>query len=149
MKMNKILYLMLITFFIGSFQVKADYKSELIDECKRYQKNIKTEHINGCKLYIDGFIDSAVLSESAAILSSKQIVNNQQKSDFIKRVYQTRLNNGVGYGNDVSFQFCLPQEFQRHTITSEVALLLNIDDLNKKEFKQVVFEALVAKFPCR
>lgn len=149
MKMKRIIYLILFTFFIGSFQVKADYKSELIDECKRYQDNIKTEHINGCKLYIDGFIDSAVLSESAAILSSKQIVNNQQKSDFIKRVYQTRLINGPHYDKQVSYQFCIPQEFQRNTIASEVAMLLNIDDLNKKEFKQVVFEALVTKFPCR
>ncbi|WP_448246819.1 Rap1a/Tai family immunity protein [Thalassotalea agariperforans] len=148
MKMNKILSLILFTFFIASFQVKASFKTELIEACKRYQQNVKAEPLNGCKLYIDGFIDSAVLSENAVILSTQQLANNQKKSDFIKRVYQTRLNNGLESKN-VSYQFCIPQELTRQTITSEVAKLLNIDDLNKKEFKQVVFEALVAKFPCR
>ena len=149
MKLKNIHYLFFILLFIGSFSAKADYKSELIEACKRYQQDIKMDHINGCKLYIDGFIDSAVLSENAAILTNKQIVNNQQKSDFIKRVYQTRLVNGSKYDKQVSYQFCIPQEFQRKTIASEVALSLNIEDLKNKEFKQVVLETLMTKFPCR
>ena len=70
----------------------ADFKSDIISSCTAYQQGKDKSEINACKLYIDGFIDSSLLSQDA-IEKPKEMINKEkpQQSDFLKRAYQTRV----------------------------------------------------------
>ena len=130
--------------------VFADFKSDIIKSCKAYQQGIDRNEINACKLYIDGFIDSSLLSESAA-LKPEALIDKQAKktSDFMKRAYKTRVTERSSLmKNEESHAFCIPLETDRKAVASQVAKSMKIDDLKMKPLKQVVFETLESGFPC-
>ena len=137
-----------LTFASGS--VFADFKSDIIKSCKAYQEGTDRNEINPCKLYIDGFIDSSLLSESAAV-KPEALLDKQLKitSDFMKRAYKTRVTERVSLmKNAESHAFCIPLETDRKIVASQVAKSLNITDLEYKPLKKVLFEALESDFPC-
>lgn len=126
----------------------ADFKTEIINSCTAYQKGTDTSKINACKLYIDGFIDAALLTEEGAT-KSKVIIQSQEQSDYLKRAYQTRLlTTSSLITNEDAHQFCIPKEYDRQTIASSLAKSLNINDLNNLPLKQVLFNTLITDFPC-
>ena len=47
--------------------VLADFKSDIIASCSAYQQELDKKEINACKLYIDGFIDSSLLTKDGAV----------------------------------------------------------------------------------
>lgn len=128
----------------------ADFKSEIIDSCKAYQQGKDKSEINACKLYIDGFIDSSLLSEDAALTPQSKIENTRpEQSNFVKRAYQTRvLTTSSVLANEESHQFCIPAEYDRRKIASTVAKSLDIQQLDSKSLKEVLFKALITGFPC-
>lgn len=148
LKTNMVTLIVSTIALMTTLSVKADFKSEIIQSCTDYQQNIERTEVNACKLYIDGFIDASILSENAIIQSKNEMAQISQKSDFIKRVYQTRLINNSHVNKQLSYKFCIPKEYQRKKITSEIALAMQINHLHSKPLKQVLFETLVNKFPC-
>jgi hypothetical protein len=128
----------------------ADFKSEIINSCKAYQQGKDKSEVNACKLYIDGFIDSSLLTEDAALKSQSMIENARpEQSDFVKRAYQTRvLTTSSVLANEESHQFCIPAEYDRRKIASTVAKSLDIQQLDSKPLKEVLFETLIIGFPC-
>ena len=145
-----------ILVFIGllsamSFSVRADYKSEIIDSCRAYQDGGDTGHVNACKLYIDGFIDAAVFTESDAVVDEKPGHFGQVKDNaFMQRAYQTRLPRRLTSELDeINYQFCLENGEDRKAIASKIAKTLNIAELENKPLKKILFETLVRIFPCK
>lgn len=150
--LNKASVLVLVGLLsVTSFSVRADYKSEIIDSCRAYQNGVDAGHINACKLYIDGFIDAAVLTESAALISDKPGPAGQVKENaFMQRAYQTRLPRRLSSEVDnINYQFCLENGQDRKVITSKIAKTMNISELENKPLKKILFETLVSIFPCK
>jgi len=152
MKTLKLLILNMVT--IGlltmSTAVKADFKSDIISSCKAYQQGEDKSEINACKLYIDGFIDSSLLTENG-VVKPKAIIERiaPQQSDFLKRAYRTRvLTTSSMLSNEEAHQFCIPREYDRREIASSIAKSMDINQLAHKQLKQVLFETLIADFPC-
>jgi hypothetical protein len=147
---NFIAKFIFVGFLLASGSVFADFKSDIIKSCKAYQQGIDLSEINSCKLYIDGFIDSSLLSESAVVKPEALIDNPRAPvSDFVKRAYNTRVtarSSLTEKGGE--HEFCIPLEEDRRKVVSKVAKSMKIDDLQAKSLKEVLFEALVSEFPC-
>lgn len=128
----------------------ADFKSDIIESCSAYQQEKDKSEINPCKLYIDGFIDSSLLSEDAAVQPKAMIKKQSEpKSDFLKRAYQTRVFTAPsGLQSGATYQFCIPIEYDRKKIASIVAKSINIEKLTDISLKEVLLETLITKFPC-
>ncbi|MDG1751569.1 MAG: Rap1a/Tai family immunity protein [Thalassotalea sp.] len=130
--------------------VLADYKSDIIDSCSAYQTGKDLSEVNACKLYIDGFIDASLLSE-AGIVKPKAMIEKQQRvtSPFLQRAYQTRLlTTSSTLKNENSHEFCIPREYERKNIASSLAKSMDINQLNSKSLKEVLFDTLIIDFPC-
>ena len=130
--------------------VKADFKSDIISSCKAYQQGDDKSEINACKLYIDGFIDSSLLNDDGVVKPKAMIERTApEQSDFLKRAYRTRvLTTSSMLSNEEAYQFCIPREYDRKEIASSIAKSMNINQLANKQLKQVLFETLIADFPC-
>jgi len=129
----------------------ADFKSDIISSCTAYQQGQDKSEINACKLYIDGFIDSSLLSQDA-IEKPKEMINKEkpQQSDFLKRAYQTRVfTSPSSLKTDITYQFCIPIEYDRKKIASTAAKSINIEKLQTVHLKEVLLETLIANFPCK
>jgi len=133
-----------------STAVKADFKSDIISSCKAYQQGEDKSEINACKLYIDGFIDSSLLNDDGVVKPKAMIERTApEQSDFLKRAYRTRiLTTSSMLSNEDAYQFCIPREYDRREIASSIAKSMNINQLANKQLKQVLFETLIADFPC-
>lgn len=139
-----------VCFLLASGSVFADFKSDIIKSCKAYQQGIDRSEINPCKLYIDGFIDSSLLSESA-VEKPEALIDNPRLpvSDFVKRAYKTRVTTRSSLTEKGgAHEFCIPLEDDRRKVASKVAKSMKIDDLQTKSLKVVLFETLVSDFPC-
>lgn len=130
--------------------VKADFKSDIISSCKAYQQGDDKSEINACKLYIDGFIDSSLLNDDGVVKPKAMIERTApEQSDFLKRAYRTRvLTTSSMLSNEEAYQFCIPREYDRKEIASSIAKSMDINQLADKQLKQVIFETLIADFPC-
>ncbi|WP_426359959.1 hypothetical protein ACPUVO_07010 [Pseudocolwellia sp. HL-MZ19] len=128
----------------------ADFKSDIIESCTNYQKDIDKSEINACKLYIDGFIDSSLLSENAVVKPKAMIGNDEtQQSEFLQRAYRTRvLSLPTSLATEANYQFCIPLEYDRKIVASTVAKSLDIASLEDKALKVVLSESLISNFPC-
>ncbi|MEW6991858.1 Rap1a/Tai family immunity protein [Colwelliaceae bacterium 6441] len=128
----------------------ADYKSDIIESCSAYQEGRDVSEVNACKLYIDGFIDASLLTE-AGIVKPKAMIERQQQdtSAFLQRAYQTRLlTTSSTLNNENSHEFCIPREYERKNIASSLAKSMDINQLNSKSLKEVLFDTLTVDFPC-
>jgi len=147
---NLSLKLISVILLFASGSVFADFKSDIIKSCKAYQQGVDRNEINPCKLYIDGFIDSSLFSESAVVKPEALLDSStEQASDFMKRAFKTRVTARSSLmKNDDSHSFCIPLENDRKAVASQVAKSIIIGDLQVKPLKQVLFETLVSDFPC-
>ncbi|GAA5135218.1 Rap1a/Tai family immunity protein [Thalassotalea piscium] len=142
------LALMLLVSPLSAF---ANFKSAIIDSCSTYQQDSKKEKINACKSYIDGFIDSSLITDDAVIKPKAQISQQAEpKSDYLKRAYQTRLlTTSSMLDNEQAHEFCIPRELDRQSIASKVAQSIDIQKLEHKTLKEVLLETLIINFPCQ
>lgn len=127
----------------------ADFKSDIISSCSAYQQEHNKSKINACKLYIDGFIDSSLLTKDGVVKPQAMIDRKPKESAFLKRAYQTRVVNDSSYlKTHKDYQFCIPLELNRKVLASKIAKSMDINQLNTKPLKEVLFETLIADFPC-
>jgi len=125
---------------LTAFVAKADFKSEIIESCTQYQNNDGGKVVNACKLYIDGFIDASMQYHGSA--------SNDDKSEFIKRVYRTRTMSGEIVSSDFERPFCIPKKLQRQQVASTTAKSIDLSNLDIVDFRLVVHQSLVKLYPC-
>jgi hypothetical protein len=46
------------------------------------------------------------------------------------------------------YQFCIPLDSDRRKVASDIAKSIDINQLTNKPLKEVLFETLIADFPC-
>lgn len=141
--------MILVGLLLTSVQVFADFKADIIASCSAYQSGYDKSEINACKLYIDGFIDSSLLTEDA-VIQPKAMIESQasEQSAYLKRAYQTRVSDLAFLSTHKDYQFCLPREYDRKVVVSVIAKSMDIKQLADKPLKEVLFETLIADFPC-
>ncbi|GHB77764.1 hypothetical protein GCM10008107_29200 [Psychrosphaera saromensis] len=132
--------LVAVGFMLTAFVAKADFKSEIIESCSEYQKNDGGKYVNACKLYIDGFIDASMQYHESA--------SNDDKSEFIKRVYRTRTMSGEIVSSDFERPFCIPKKMQRQEVASSIAKAMDLSNLDITDFRLVVHHSLIKLYPC-
>ncbi len=130
--------------------VLADFKSDIIASCSAYQQGLDKSEINACKLYIDGFIDSSLLTKDGAVKPQAMIDRQpKEQSDFLKRAYRTRVVDYSSYlKTHKDYQFCIPLDSDRRKVASGIAKSIDINQLTNKPLKEVLFETIIADFPC-
>ncbi len=129
--------------------VLADFKSEIIASCTAYQQGHDNQEFNACKLYIDGFIDSSLLTEDAAVQPKAMIASKpREQSAFLQRAYKTRVSDPAFLRNHKDYQFCIPREYDRKVVASGIAKLIDINQLVDKPLKVVLLETLIADHSC-
>lgn len=134
---------------LGSAFAYADFKSDIIESCQAYQTGQEVNEINACKLYIDGYIDSSLFTEDGAVRSKSLIANEVATSNYMQRIYRTRTFGRTDMNSQMAqHEFCIPTEYDRKYVASQVAKSMNISRLNTTKLKQVLFETLVTRFPC-
>lgn len=146
----RVISLTVIGIILIPTMVLADYKSDIIDSCSTEQQGKDKSEINACKLYIDGFIDSSLLTEDA-VIQTKAMLNSQpqEQSAFLKRAYKTRVNDASFIKSHQEYQFCLPRKHDRRAIASNIAKSLDTSQLANKPLKEVLLKTLIADFPCK
>lgn len=148
---NLMLSISVIGLMLLPARVLADFKSDIIASCSAYQQGHNKKEINACKLYIDGFIDSSLLTENA-VIAPKAMIEKQPKqlSAYLKRAYKTRVNDSslLSVSSQKGYQFCIAQEYDRTFIASRIAKSIDINQLTTKPLREVLFETLTANFPC-
>jgi hypothetical protein len=146
---NIMLNFVAVGFIFTPTIVLADFKSDIVASCSSYQQGHDKKEINACKLYIDGFIDSSLLTEDAVIQAKATIGNkSKQQSTYLQRAYRTRVSDSSFLSTHKNYQFCIPREYNRKIVASKVAKSIDINQLAHKPLKEVLFETLIAVFPC-
>lgn len=148
---NKLCRLITISVVMIPGIALADFKSDIIESCTNYQQGKDKSEINACKLYIDGFIDSSLLSEYAVSKPKAMIKKDSyQQSEFLQRAYSTRvITSPSSLSTPVSYKFCIPLEYDRKIVASTVAKSLDIASLEDEPLKVVLSKSLTKNFPCK
>ena len=125
----------------------ADYKSDIISSCSKYQQGLDSKDINICKLYIDGFIDALLFTKEGVIKSGEFItLSSSTQSDYAKRAYSTRVSPRLPPKDN--YQFCLYKGYDRKSVASLLARSIDIQQLQSKPLKAVLFTTLTEHYPC-
>ena len=141
--------IMAFTLLVSAGFVHADFKSDIIDSCQAYQLGQDKSDINACKLYIDGYIDSSLYMDDATIKPKAQIQSQADTNDYIQRIYRTRTFGRTDINIEMAqHEFCIPTEYDRKYVASQVAKTMDISQLQTSKLKQVLFDTLVTRFPC-
>lgn len=98
-----------------------------------------------CHSYILGFLQGALLTDTAIIDSL-----NDQKSEFLQRVYKTRApRSGRELPPTYLAKFCLPEPPGQNDIINNVISHLDENDLQQRDFEQAVYQTIKAIYPCQ
>jgi hypothetical protein len=86
-----------------------------------------------------------------AVIQPKSLINNKPKeqSAYLQRAYKTRVNDLSFRRDHQDYQFCIPREYTRKAVASDIAKSMDIQQLTQKPLKEVLLEALIADFPCQ
>lgn len=109
------LNLFTLILFISPTVVLADFKSDIIASCTDYQQGKDKSTINACKLYIDGFFDSSLLTNNG-VIKPQAMIDQKQKQQ---------------------------SEYNRKETASQLAKSIDTHLLNNKQLKEVFFDTLI------
>lgn len=107
------------------------------------------ESSEACRFYIAGFLDGALLTDTA-IISSLMAVdpgNDSSSSEFLARAYRTRVGHLRGNPPSTALaEFCLPPDL---TIDAAAEAVLPLLDVSAgSSLQETVYAAVKARFPC-
>ncbi|WP_395375220.1 Rap1a/Tai family immunity protein [Marinicella sp. W31] len=141
------LKILTILFFCGT-AIAENAEEALVKSCNKYIKADDLPEDSVCYEYINGFIDGAILTDSAIIdtLSSR---SETEGSDFFKRAYKTRLGSRGKTPPATYFaKFCLPENGDRHEIVRSLVHALDGEAFMKTPFRELLYDALKKTYVC-
>lgn len=133
---------------LSSLSLKAASAEEaLIKSCAGYIESKEIPEDSVCFEYINGFIDGAVITDTAIIENITK--EKQELSSFFQRAYKTRVGSRNKTIPPTYYaKFCLPDDQPRKTIVEELIHQLDSDVLTKQSFKQTLYETLKRVYAC-
>ena len=146
MSVIKTFILLLSVSFLSS--AKAENAEEaLVKSCSGFISSKEIPEDSVCYEYISGFIDGAVITDSAIIENISK--EKKELSDFFNRAYKTRVGNdrskvpATYYAN-----FCLPEDQSRKLVIEELIHQLDAEVITKQTFKLTLYETLKRVYQC-
>lgn len=134
--------LIIVALLLSSSMVYAS--SSTIHPCSTPKGEQNLESPEACKSYVLGFLEGALLTDTAIIESFEL-----EQSDFMKRVYQTRaLRADVRPPSTYFAKICLPESFDQAAVVNKVLLYLDGHALMKDGPGVRVYEAFKNEYPC-
>lgn len=105
---------------------------------------------DACRFYIAGFLDGALLTDTAIISSLMAVEpgSDSSSSDYLARAYRTRVGELRGNPPPTALaEFCLPPDL---TIDAAAAAVLPLlDSASGNSLQEIVYAAVKNRFPCR
>jgi len=147
--MPNLLVVKSLTLVLLSGVVVAENDEEaLIKSCQQYIKADDLPEDSVCYEYINGFIDGAVITDTA-IIENIAAESEMQGSDFFRRAYKTRLGDrGKNPPPTYFAKFCLPEAVTRHDIVRTLVQSLDGNALSKTPFREQLYTALKKVYAC-
>ena len=105
---------------------------------------------DACRFYIAGFLDGALLTDTAIIssLSAVEPGADSGSSDFLSRAYRTRVGEFRDNPPATALaEFCLPPDMTIDAAAEALLPLLQSDA--GSTLQEIVYAAVKARFPCR
>ncbi len=130
-----------------SFLHAETAEEALVKSCSGYITSQVIPEDSVCYEYISGFIDGAIITDSAIIENITK--EKKEFSSFFQRAYKTRVGGKrkpvppTYYAN-----FCLPEDQSRKMVIEELIHQLDSEIINKQSFKQTLYETLKRVYKC-
>ena len=100
-----------------------------------------------CHAYIEGFLDGAVITDTAVIASVGE--GAPEESDYLKRAYMTRMGSyNPKLPATALAHFCLPQGMERKQVVETLATAIALDESAAEDVSFSLYNVLQASFPC-
>lgn len=101
-----------------------------------------------CKAYIHGFLDGAVVTDTALI--NNILEGEKDRSDFVQRAFATRVGQERFNRNPTYYaDFCLPEGVSLQEDAAKIASDLESANVNKEQdLANWVYEVIKQDFPC-
>lgn len=100
-----------------------------------------------CHAYIEGFLDGAVITDTAVIASVGE--GAPEESDYLKRAYMTRMGSyNPKLPATALAHFCLPQGMERKQVVETIATAIALDESAAEDVSIALYNVLQASFPC-
>ena len=100
-----------------------------------------------CHAYIEGFLDGAVITDTAVIASVEE--GAPKESDYLKRAYMTRMGSyNPKLPATALAHFCLPQGMEREEVVEAIATAIALDESAAEDVSISLYNILQAHYPC-
>lgn len=111
--------------------------------CLLSEKGVLQLNKQNCRIYINGFLDGAVLTDSV-------IINRvRDRSEFFERAYATRVGAANGPLPATYFaDFCIAPDISRQQIVDTVMKRLEQNKHPGKDERTAVYSAIKSSYPC-
>ena len=145
-RINQFLMLSVSLFLLFDAKASTSIKHEVVQSCRDYQNGVDKSANNLCKVYINGFIDAAILANDAIV--GDKVESKEERSALFQRALKYRTSEGSIASADDSADFCIPSYEKLSSIKSNVINQLNVDELAVKSFKFELHQTLAKLYPC-
>ena len=126
----------------------AAWSEQKTDACAHEGHNISAEEQAICQAYMEGFLDGAIITDSAIVESAPEADWN--KSDFFKRAYLTRVGSSSRALPPTALaHFCLPDDTARAQVVTTIANAIPKEPHPGPDVAQSLYNTLKASYPCK
>tara|TARA_R110002110_G_scaffold415561_1_gene650782 strand:- start:83025 stop:83501 length:477 start_codon:yes stop_codon:yes gene_type:complete len=105
-----------------------------------------------CSSYIEGFLDGALVTDTAIVNNISSGKGGAEASDFMTRAYQTRVGSSRGVLPATYLaEFCLPADLPRSSLVERLAKLLashRFDTAKRETVADALYDEIKRSFPC-
>ncbi|MFC3193904.1 Rap1a/Tai family immunity protein [Marinicella sediminis] len=125
----------------------ASAEEAVVDSCSAYITSQVIPEDSVCYEYINGFIDGAILTDSAIIENITK--EKEEFSSFFKRAYKTRVGLTRNQVPATYYaKFCLPEDQSRKAIVEELIHQLDASLVGKQSFRDTLYDTLKRVYAC-
>lgn len=124
----------------------SQVKQSVVQACIDYQSGKDMSVSNSCKAYIDGFIDASLVANMASIGYQS---DQGGRSDIVQRAMKYRVGAWDIDGNEVSYDFCIPENVLPVKVKASIAQGINVAKLDQQPLKYAVLSTLKQLYPCQ
>jgi len=147
----KPIYVILVFIFLANSNKAIALNSEeaLLASCSIYKERKSIDEDSVCYEYINGFIDGAILTDTAIIQNIKK--EKKEFSSFFDRALKTRTSDARQQKKVPATyfaKFCLPEDESKQEIILNLVHSLNKDKLKSQTFKMTLYETMKRVYKC-
>jgi hypothetical protein len=125
----------------------AAWNDQVTDACAHDGHSATAEETAICHAYIEGFLDGAVITDTAIIESVSEA--DSADSDFFKRAYNTRVGSSSSALPATALaHFCLPEGTERAQVVTMIANAIAEYTQSGSDVAQSLYGILKASYPC-